>query len=296
MAHKRKGAHAPPKSPTRIPPQELHKKGARPMRAPVRRTPGWLPAAATIGGVALLVVAFLAIRWATSPPAPAPIDSTHAAEVLSVITSVPPSDSEQVGSGTATNRLNPMSGPALLGPSGRPLIFYFGAEYCPYCAAERWPIIIALSRFGTFSGLKTTTSSSSDIYPNTPTFTFHSAVYSSQYVEFQAVETTDRNQNALDSPTQAQLALVNLYDKGGSIPFVDFGNRYTLSGATYLPDSLQGMGWQQIAEALQQPDSPQAKAILGSANLIAAAVCKLTSDQPAGVCSGAAIQSIEAKL
>ncbi len=296
MAHKRKGAHAPPKSPPRMPPQEPHKKAMRPMRRPVRRTPGWLPAAATIGGIALVVVAFLAIRWATSPPAPAPIDSTHAAEVLSVITSVPTPDLERVASGTATNRLNPTSGPALTGPAGRPLIFYFGAEYCPYCAAERWPMIIALSRFGTFSGLKTTTSSSTDIYPNTPSFTFHGAVYSSQFVEFQAVETTDRNQKALDSPTQAQLALVNRYDKGGSIPFVDFGNRYTLSGATYLPDSLQGMGWQQIAEAQQQPDSAQSKAILGSANLVAAAVCKLTSDQPAEVCSGAAIQSIEAKL
>jgi Domain of unknown function (DUF929) len=296
MAHKRKGAHAPPKSPHRMPPQEPHKKGTRPMRRPVRRTPGWLPAAATVGIIALLVVAFVAIRWATSPPAPAPIDSTRAAEVLSAITSLPPSALERVGSGSATNRLKPTTGPALTGPSGRPLIFYLGAEYCPYCAAERWPLIIALSRFGTFSGLKTTTSSSSDIYANTPTFTFHGATYSSQYVEFQAVETTDRNQNALDSPTPTQLALVNRYGTSGNIPFVDFGNRYALSGATYVPDSLQGMSWQQIAEALQQPDSPQARAILGSANLVAAAVCKVTSDRPSAVCSGAAIQSIEAKL
>lgn len=296
MAHKQKGAHSPSKSPPRMSQQQPHKKGTRSMRKPVRRTPGWLPAAATIGAIALLVVAFLAIRWATTPPAPAPIDSTHAAAVLSTITSLPPSELEQVGSGSAANRLKPVSGPALVGPGGKPLVFYFGAEYCPYCAAERWPIIIALSRFGAFSGLKTTTSSSSDIYANTPTFTFHKATYSSQYIEFQAVETTDRNQNSLDSPTQAQVALVNRFDASGSIPFVDLGNRYTFSGATYAPDSLQGMSWQQIADALQQADSVQAKAILGSANLIAAAVCKLTSDQPAEVCSGAAIQSIEAKL
>jgi thiol-disulfide isomerase/thioredoxin len=296
MAHKRKGAHAPPKSRPRMPPQEPHKKAMRPMRRPVRRSPAWLPAAATIGGIAILLVAFLAIRWATSPPAPAPIDSIHAAEVLSVITSVPPSEFEQVGVGSADNRLHPASGQALIGPKGMPLIFYFGAEYCPYCAAERWPIIIALSRFGTFSGVRATTSSSTDIFPNTPTFTFHGALYTSQYVELQAVETTDRNQKALDSPTAAQVALVNRYDPTGNIPFVDFGNRYTLSGATYLPDSLQGLSWQQIAEAIQQPDSPQAKAILGSANLIAAVVCKLTSDRPSEVCSGATIQSIEAKL
>lgn len=296
MAHKRKGAHAAPKAPPRTPFQQPHKKLTRPMRKPVRRTPRWLPAVATVGGVALLVAAFLAIRWATTPPAPAPTDSTHTAEVLSAIASLPPSELEQVGSGSATNSLKPTSGPALTGLGGKPLVFYYGAEYCPYCAAERWPIIIALSRFGTLSGLKTTTSSSSDIYANTPTFTFHGATYSSRYVEFQAVETTDRNQNPLDSPTQAQLALVNRYDTSGSIPFVDFGNRFVFSGATYLPDTLQGMNWQQIADALQNPASAQAKAIIGSANLISAAVCKLISDQPAAVCSGAAIQSIEAYL
>jgi thiol-disulfide isomerase/thioredoxin len=296
MAHKQKGAHSPSKSPPGISPQQRHKKGTRSMRKPVRRTPVWLPAAATIGAIALLVVAFLAIRWAITPPAPAPIDSTHAAAVLSTITSLPPSELEQVGLGSATNRLQSVSGPTLVGPGGKPLVFYFGAEYCPYCAAERWPVIIALSRFGAFSGLKATTSSSSDIYANTATFTFHGATYSSQYIEFQAVETTDRNQNPLDSPSEAQLALVSRFAADGSIPFVDLGNRYTFSGATYVPDSLQGMSWQQIADALQQADSVQAKAILGSANLIAAAICKLTSDLPAGVCSGAAIQSIEAKL
>ena len=79
----------------------------------------------------------------------------------------------------------------LTGPNGKPLIFYFGAEFCPYCAAERWPLIVALSRFGTFTGLSTTTSSSSDAYPNTPTFTFRAASYTSDYVSFQAVEASD---------------------------------------------------------------------------------------------------------
>ena len=157
-------------------------------------------------------------------------------------------------------------------------------------------MIIALSRFGTFSGLKTTTSSSSDVYPNTPTFTFHGATYTSQYIDFVSVETTDRDRNPLESPTAAQQALVNQYDTSGSIPFVDFGNRYAFSGAMYLPDVLSGMSWQAVADALLQPDSNQAKAILGSANLITAAVCRLTSDQPASVCSSATIQALEKSL
>ena len=39
---------------------------------------------------------------------------------------------------------------------GKPEVLYVGAEYCPFCAAERWPVVVALSRFGTWSGLSAT--------------------------------------------------------------------------------------------------------------------------------------------
>jgi len=42
-------------------------------------------------------------------------------------------------------------------------------------------MIIALSRFGTFSGLSTTHSSTTDEYPGTPTFTFYGSSYRSKY-------------------------------------------------------------------------------------------------------------------
>lgn len=270
-------------------------KGARPLRKPVSRTPTWLPAAATIGGIALLVVAFLAYRWATTP-APPVISPNSAALVISTITSMPATELDQVGAGSATNSIKKVSGSTLIGPNGKPEVFYLGAEYCPYCAAERWPMIIALSRFGTFSGLETTTSSSTDVYPNTPTFTFRSATFTSQYIAFLSVETSDRNQNTLQTPTADQSALVSKYDTTNSIPFVDFGNHYAFAGAMYLPDILSNMSWQQVADSLQQPGSPQARAILGSANLITAAICQISGQKPAAVCSGSSIQSIEAGL
>jgi thiol-disulfide isomerase/thioredoxin len=266
------------------------------MRKPVSRTPGWVVPVAVVAAIALLVAAFLIIRWYTTPLAPPPLAADPTARVVSSITSLPASEFDTVGMGTAQNTIKPVSGPLLTGPNGHPELFYFGAEFCPYCAAERWPIIIALSRFGTFSGLRTTSSSSTDAYPNTPTFTFHGSTYQSQYLDFVAVETSDRNGRPLQSPTPAQQALVSQYDTSGSIPFVDFGNRYALSGSTYVPDVLAGMSWQAVADALRRPDSPQAKSIVGSANLITAAVCKLTSDQPAPVCSSPAIQAIEKTL
>ncbi|HEX2646060.1 MAG TPA: DUF929 family protein, partial [Candidatus Dormibacteraeota bacterium] len=81
-----------------------------------------------------------------------------------------------------------------------------------------------------------------------------------------------------------------------TIPFVDFGNRYTFTGAMYSPDLLGGMQWQDVAVAIQNPDSTQAKAIVGSADLMTAAICKMTGDQPAAVCSTASMQGLGKKL
>ena len=268
----------------------------RPMRKPVSTTPAWVVPSAVVAAVALLVLALLVIKWYTTPPAPPPLASDATQQVVAAITGLPSSELEAVGPGTAKSLIKPVSGAPLTGPGGHPEVFYLGAEYCPYCAAERWPTIIALSRFGTFSGLKTTSSSSSDVYPNTPTFTFHGTTYTSRYIDFVSVETTDRDRNPLESPTPAQQVLVSRYDTAGSIPFIDFGNRYAASGAMYLPDVLSGMSWQAVADSLAQPDSPQAKAILGSANLITAAACRLTADQPAAVCSSASIQAMEKTL
>jgi hypothetical protein len=265
----------------------------RPMRKPVASRPPWVAPLAVVVGIAVLVAAFLVIRWYTTPVAPHPLAPDATQQVVTSITSLQASELDAVGTGSANNLIKRVSGTALTGPNGHPEVFYLGAEYCPYCAAERWPMIIALSRFGTFSGLKTTSSSSTDVYPNTPTFTFHGATYTSQYLDFVSVETTDRNQNPLESPTSAQQALLSQYNTSGSIPFVDFGNRYAFNGATYLPDVLGGMSWQAVADTLATPTSPQAKAILGSANLITAALCRLTADQPAAVCSSSTIQAIE---
>lgn len=268
----------------------------RPLRKRVPTTPSWVAPVAVVAALGLLVAAFLVIRWYTTPLPIPPLNVDATQQVISNITSLTPSQLDAVGSGSANNLIKRVSGSPLTGPSGHPEVFYLGAEYCPYCAAERWPVIIALSRFGTFSGLKTTSSSSSDVYPNTSTFTFHGVTYTSQYVDFVSVETTDRDKNPLETPSSAQQALVNQYDTSGSIPFVDFSNRYAFSGAMYVPDVLSGMSWKAVADSLAQPSSPQAKAILGSANLITAAVCKLTADQPASVCSSSTIQSIEKTL
>jgi uncharacterized protein DUF929 len=272
------------------------RRGRQPARKPVAGTPVWVTPVAVVIALAVVVVAFLIYRWYTTPlPPPAPSEDTTA-QVITTITTLPASELDAVGQGTANNRIKPISGTALVGANGKPEVFYYGAEYCPFCAAQRWPLIIALSRFGTFSGLQTTTSSSTDVYPNTVTFTFRNATYSSQYIDFRSVESTDRDQKPLQSPTAAEQDLINKYDTDGSIPFVDFANKFAFSGATYTPDVIGGMSWLAVADQLKSQDTPQAKAIIGSANLITAAICKSIGDQPASVCSSATIQNLEKNL
>src|SRR4029077_5547093 len=115
----------------------------RPMRKPVSSTPSWVAPVAVVAAIALLVAAFLLIRWYT-PPLPLPpltVDATQ--QVITSITSLPASELDAAGTGSANNLVKKVSGSPLTGPNGHPEVFYMGAEYCPYCAAERWPMIVA---------------------------------------------------------------------------------------------------------------------------------------------------------
>jgi hypothetical protein len=271
------------------------KQPPRPVRKPVAGPPVWLAPAAVAAFVAVVIGAFLIYRWYSTPlPLPSPSPDTEAA-LIAQITSLPASEFETVGQGSANNLIKPATGTVLTGATGKPQVLYIGGEFCPFCAAERWPLIIALSRFGTFTGLASTASSETDIYPNTPTFTFRSAKYTSQYIDFRGVETTDRQQQPLMTLSAAEDQIFGKYNPNRTIPFTDFGNKYTSVGAMYSPEALSGQSWQAVVDEVKDPTTVQARAIIGSANLITAAICKMTSDQPASVCTPM-IQDLEKKL
>ena len=271
------------------------KQAPRPVRKPVAGPPVWLGPAAVAAFVAVVIGAFLIYRWYSTPlPLASPSPDTEAA-LIAQITSLPASQFETVGQGSANNLIKPATGAVLTGATGKPEVLYVGGEFCPFCAAERWPLIIALSRFGTFSGLSTTASSEQIEFPNTPTFTFRSATYTSQYIDFRGVETTDRQQQPLTTLSASEDQIFGKYNPGRTIPFIDFGNRYTSVGAMYSPETLSGQSWQAVVDEVKDPSTVQAKAIVGSANLITAAICKMTSDQPSAVCTPM-IQDLEKKL
>ena len=221
--------------------------------------------------------------------------------VVNDVTSVPASTLDTIGDGggAVTGKPTSITGPALTS-GGKPEMLYIGAEYCPYCAATRWAMIVALSRFGTFSGLRTIHSSTTDTPANIPTWTFYQSGYTSNYLAFTPVETTTnvRQGNSyptLQTPTAQQQQLWQTYDPNGSIPFISFGNKYLLASVPYDVTVLQGKTWAQIASALKDPSSPIAKAIGGSANYMTAAICKLTGDQPASACTPA-VKALQSQL
>ena len=247
---------------------------------------------AAIGVVLVIIVAFI-IAKAVGSSGSAPVASGPTAKVVNAVTGIPQSVFDKVGTGSAQAQSAPQPIPngQALTADGKPKVLYVGAEYCPYCATERWPVVAALSRFGTFSNLGTTRSSGNDAFPNTATLSFHGASYDSKYLTFAGYETQDRQGNSLDQLPPEDQKVFRTYDfppytqSQGSIPFVDFGGKYMIVGSTYDPQVLQGKTHLEIATAMHDPSSDIAQGAVGVANQITARLCQLTNQQPGNVCS-----------
>src|SRR5262245_8480663 len=152
----------------------------------------------------------------TNPPAGASPSLTTA------INSVPVATLDKVARGAQVSLPKRTSGQPALTADGTPLVLYVGAEQCPFCASQRWSMALALARFGTFTNLKQAWSASDDVYPSTPTISFHGSTYKSDYLTFQAVELATSQREGgqyapLESLTPAQEQIMRKYD---SPPFV----------------------------------------------------------------------------
>src|SRR5579875_320791 len=176
---------------------------------------------------------------------------------------------------------------------GKPEVLYIGAEYCPYCAAERWAMVMAFSKFGTFSGLHGTSSSATDVIPSTPTFAFYRSNFTSKYIAFTPVETLANDEKTtLQNPTSAQNALLSKWDppspscsQGGCIPFVYIGGKYVQVGASYDSSPLSGMQFAKAVSYLTSGKNATSKAVMATAGYFLGDICALTHGQPTSVCS-----------
>jgi len=249
-------------------------------RAEARRR--LLVAIGAVTAVLAVVVALVAIKLTSAPARPVATESAASSVIVRQVSTVPAA----VLTGASTSQvITPLqavqgSGPPLT-VGGKPAIVFVSEESCPFCAAERWSLTVALSHFGTWSHLGSTTSSATDVYPSTATLSFRTAVYHSTELTLRTTELADNAGRPLQaqSPLDTRLIgafdvppYVNSADQSGAVPFLDIANRYILAGAQYNPQVLAGLSAAQIASQLSNPSSPVAQAIDGSAQVIIAAL------------------------
>jgi hypothetical protein len=232
--------------------------------------------------VLAIVVALVAVKLTASPTHRTASESIAPAALVRQVTTVPAATLAQVNQGQATTLLEKVNKPGpLLTLDGKPAVVFVSEESCPFCAAERWAVTVALSHFGTWSQLGITRSSATDVYPNTATLSFRAARYRSAELALSTTELTDNVGQPLQPQTQLDARLiasydvppyVNSVDQSGAVPFLDIGNQFVLAGAQYNPQVLAGLSAAQIASQLSNSSSPVAQAIDGSAKVIIAAI------------------------
>ncbi len=176
---------------------------------------------------------------------------------------------------------------------GHPLTLFLGGQFCPFCASMRWPLVKAMSRFGTFSGLgQINSQQGTDGFNSIGSYDLTRATFKSDYVTLRMVEVADVNGNPLQQPDAETTALLNKFDPRGSIPFVFVGGSYVVQ-LPYSPALLQGKSFQQILSEVNSSNPGEVgRAIDAEADGITAIICKTDGAQPASVCSQPGIQAL----
>jgi hypothetical protein len=271
----------------------------------------WAAVAIILVGVIVLVT-YALTRPTNSPVVAAP--ATAPAAVVTQLATVPTSAFDDVGVSSPTYGLTPptvLRGQPALTEAGKPEVLWVGSEFCPFCAAERWPLIVALSRFGRFTALYDAQSSPSSVFPDIQSFSFAGATYSSRYLAFTGVELysdqlTDKGTyTRMARLTPGQAALLARYGAprpGGATPFVDIANEMTASTSGFSPAALVHLSQATIAGDLDRAGTPNGapdptgQAVLAAANQLTVGLCTATDQRPASVCTSRAVREAASAL
>jgi Domain of unknown function (DUF929) len=261
-------------------------------------------------GLIILAIALLGtlvlVRDNSAPSSSSTVETFNAAppSLVSML-DLPASVYDTIGVSSPTNPVTPPNptGSATLwqattgGGATLPVVYFYGAEFAPYAAAQRWPVILALSRFGTFTQLGLMQSSNATAFPNLSTFTFWDVGYQSKYLILQPVERysslnpTGAGYLGLQLPSARQAAAVSQYATGSdTFALTDVANKYVLSGSSYSPAVLDGLSQDQIAGYLATPAAPLTQAVVAAANEISATICAVDRGRPGSVCQSRGVQ------
>lgn len=157
--------------------------------------------------------------------------------------------------------------------SKKVLVYYLGAGFCPWCAAERWSIMRALKNFGPWEGVQQDRSAErNEAFLNLPTYNFSGASLKSEHVEFVGKEFQDRNFQDLDHFGDEDNAIIDNYNLQGLIPFIFIGGRFARIGSGPKPEQFVGLSHDDVEKQLEAMNTNLAKEIDEEANYIAALI------------------------
>ena len=240
--------------------------------------------------VVALVVALVAAKLAGGGSGGAPREPLPAAAAAQ-LTSVPLTTLLAAGAKQSVIWPGSISQPSLA-VGGKPEMLFIGAEFCPICATQRWPMTVALSHFGTFSNLQQTHSAVSD--GNIPTVSYYGSTFTSPYLTFTPVETTTNQPSGnyyktLETPTAAQNALWQANSPGGteSFPFIDIGGKWLLQTSQFPDTALEGKSFNQILDSVGNNNNTIGASIDASAAVLIQKICTVTGQRPAATCAAA---------
>jgi hypothetical protein len=173
----------------------------------------------------------------------------------------------------------------------KPQVLMVGTQFCEYCAAERWALVKALSRFGTWSGLNESTNGA-----GIPTFDLTKASYSSWYVAVDHKDVDSVNDTPLQTLNAREKTLFNRYDPSGTTPLLIVG-RYALVGQGVAPDDLMNRRFSVVQSTLvDNKQTGYTRAINAEANLITAMLCAQDGGKPHVFCSATTIKAAQSRL
>jgi Domain of unknown function (DUF929) len=231
--------------------------------------------------------------------------TTAPTSVVAAVSSVPAATLDGVGVGRLGREytLTRLSG-AAVAPGTKATLISENAAWCPHCAANSWAVAIALERFGTLTGLRLIDSGTyygkvlhaKPAFPHTHGLSFLDAHYVSSLVAFQPIVLFSRTGKPVETPTRAQAQAIKSFEPHGSFPAVDIGGAFGAVGSAFSPGRLAGLSAAKIASELASPTSAVAPYIDAQANVLTAALCVATAQQPTPVCSAPGVRTAAATL
>ncbi len=242
-----------------------------------------------------LATAGVALAGASSSSAAARTDGSSAASaaVVTAIGSVPQAAFDAVGPGPLTRKdvmVKRLAGDPR--PTGTVNVRSMNAAWCPHCAANSWPLAVALSRFGTLSGVRQLDTgrfygrlARTRRYDRLQGLSFFGATIASPVVRFTPIVLQDLRGRNLQRPSRADQRLLSTFDGRRQVPAVAVGDVYGFIGSGVSPGYLRGVSAARITASLAEPTSTLGRRLIGQANVLTAAICAGDGGRPTEVCA-----------